>query len=173
MKTNLLLTIFAVCLFLSAYTDRSTTQKTTTEDVPESSSAPLFPFRPEEVTAVKIIDQQHCLLVRTTPNQLRPEATEHLFSALTQARIVRRFAASSADLSAYGLDETARRIEVFGASGQKLQTVTIGALNPVGNEVYTKSTVSPDILLSGGYFLTALEFALRQMSSVGDSTCIE
>lgn len=173
MKTNLLLTALALCLFFTAYTDRRPAQETKAIVETGSSSESFFPFRPEEVTAVKISDQQHCLLVRTTPDQSRPEVTEHLLSALTQARIVRRFPAPSADLSAYGLNEMARRIEVFGADGQKLQTITIGALNPVGNAIYANSTANADVLLIGGYFLTALDFALRQMSSANDSTCAE
>jgi hypothetical protein len=170
MKINLLLTLLALCLFLAAYIDRHSPQKTKTLAEPKPSSEALFTLRPEEITAVKIIDQQRCLLVRNTPDQPRPEVTEHLLTALAQARITRRFPAPSADLSVYGLNETARHIEVF---GEKLQAVTIGVLNPVGNAVYGKRADSPDILLIGGYFLTALDFSLRQMSSARDSTCTE
>ncbi len=173
MKTNLLLAILAFCLFLTAYTDRRPAQKTKAVVETGSPSESLFTLRPEEVTAVKIIDQQHCLLVRTTPDQSRSEVTEHLLSALTQARIVRRFTAPSTDLSAYGLNEAVRRIEVFGTDGQKLETVTIGALNPVGNAVYVNNTANTEVLLIGGYFLTALDFALRQMSSASNSICAE
>lgn len=66
-----------------------------------------------------------------------------------------------------------RRIEVFDAGERNLQIVEIGVLNPLGSAVYVKHTDNPAVLLIGGYFLTALDFALRQMSSASDPTCAE
>lgn len=173
MKTNLFLAVLVFCLLLSAYTDRRPVQKTASVSAPESSSEPLFTLRPEEITVIKIIDPQNCLLIHSPPGQPRAEATDQLLAALAQARIVRRFSVPSGDLSAYGLTLTARRIEVFGAGEHKLQTIEIGTLNPLGNAVYAKRTDKTEVLLIGGYLLTALDFALRQMPSANESACAE
>lgn len=173
MKTNLFLTLLAFCLLLSSYLAHHSTQKTVAVSRSEPSSEPLFTLRPEEITTVKISDRQHCLLIRNPPDQPRPEATEQLLVALTQARVVRHFSPLPADLPAYGVTQAVRRIEVFGAGEQHPQIVELGVLNPIGNAVYAKRTDSPEVLLVGGYFLTVLEFVIRQMSSVNDLTCTE
>lgn len=163
MKENFFLSLFALSLAVLAYAERRAAPLPSPLTAPETASEPLFALRPEEITAIRVVDRQRCLVVRRAGDSVRQEEVEHLRDAVTQARIVRRFTPASPDLSAYGLAAPTRRVEVLRSSDGQFQVVWIGGLNPVGSAVYARTKKESEVLLVGSYFLTALDMALQGM----------
>jgi hypothetical protein len=167
MKTNLLLSLIAFLLAVLAYMESPTVPPFPVPDV-EATSEPLFALRPEEIAAVRVSDRQGCFMVRAaeTPAQ---EKIGRLFEAVTQARVVRRFAPPLDDLSAYGLTRADRHVEVWRQGSEEHENVTVGHFNPIGNAVYARLGNGDEVLMVGSYFLTALDMAVQNLRTEAEN----
>jgi hypothetical protein len=156
MKTNLLLTVLALSLAVSAYLDRRTLHHSENAVKAETANAPLLAIPAEEIESIGVRDAHRCVILR---------AAEAPFTALldgvTKTHILRRFPPPSSDLAPYGLAHPQRQLAVQRRGELEFQLVLTGDLNPVGDAVYAKFADSADVLLIGGYFLTTLDFALQ------------
>jgi hypothetical protein len=170
MKGNFFLGLLALFFAVLAYTERRAVPPPAPVAIPETSSEPLLALQSEEISAIKVIDRNGCVVVRTAGGGVLSEKAGQLVDALSQARVVRRFVPPSADLSPYGLTQSARRIEVLGAGEKQSQAVFVGSLNPVGDAVYARTKDASDVLLVGSYFLTALDMALQGLRPGGNAS---
>jgi hypothetical protein len=167
MKTNLLLTLLAIGLSFSAYYDRTSSPPSDrTQTI--TAGEPLLSIPASEIATIRIRDRHRCSIVHAAA----PSFTE-LFARLAEARILRRFAPALADYSSYGLAPPARQLDLFRRGEAPPVAVLVGSFNPVGNAVYVQRVDNADVLLVGGYFSTALDFALQQMPVASDLTCTE
>lgn len=165
MKTNLCLGLLALGLALLAYTEQHAVPPPAPAAVPQEASEPLFALQPEEIDAIRAVDQHGCMVVRRKAEM--PQHVEALIDSITQARVIRHFPPASADLSSYGLAHPRRRVEVVRVNGERSQMVVMGNLNPVGNAIYARAQDGPEVLLVGSYFLTALDMALQGLRAEG------
>jgi len=164
MKGNFLLSLFAFSLAVFAYVER----RTAPPPLPvaqEASSEPLFALQPEEIDAIRVVDQKGCVVVRKKGEQ--QQRAEELINNILQTRVLRRFLPSAGDFSLYGLAQPVRRVEVVRVNGGQSQTVVIGNLNPVGDAVYIRTPEDSEVLLVGSYFLTSLNMALQGLRAEG------
>jgi hypothetical protein len=159
MKGNFLLSILTLFLAVLAYTERRAAPPPSAVPSSAVSSEPLFALRPEEIDAIKVVDQNGCLVVgRKAMSSLYGRA---LMESIIQARVIRRFPPSAADFSSYGLIHSVRRVEVLHVDGKPMLIVDVGNLNPVRDAVYARIQGGPEVLLIGSYFLTALDMAVQ------------
>ena len=164
MRTNVLLSLLALGLAVMAYAERSHVPASHAGSERRESGEPLFALQPEEINAIRVLDQRGCVLVRKKGGQPLPE---DLLDVVTQAHVTRRFVPATTDLSPYGLAQPARRVDVWWGAAPQVHTVVLGSRNPVGDAVYAQVAETPDILLVGGYFVTALDFALQRLRAEG------
>jgi len=161
MKGNVLLSILALSLALLAYAERGAVPLPTSEGAPAISGEPLFDLSPDEISAVSVAERNGCVIVRK--EALTSPQAEKLLESLLRARVIRRFAPVSSDLSPYGLTPESRRIVVEKINGGRRQSIDLGAANPSGSAIYARAPEEPAVLLVGGYFLASLNMALQEL----------
>ncbi|MEW6297524.1 MAG: DUF4340 domain-containing protein [Thermodesulfobacteriota bacterium] len=168
MIVNVLLSLFALFLAVLAYTE----SRTVPPADPVAGQGPrgesLLDLLPEAIGQVKIIDRHGCLIVCTVAGDPgTQERVTPLLEAITQARIVRRFAPPTRDVSGYGLARPDRRIGVWRRGSSARKVVTIGGSNPVGNAVYARVGDTAEVVMIGSYFLAALDMAVQRVRAAG------
>lgn len=165
MKINVLLSILALSLALLAYAERSAVPSPAFEEE-KILSEPLFGLSSEEIDGITVMDQHGCVIMRK--KALTSPRAGKLLESLLQARVIRRFAPVSSDLSPYGLTSESRRIVVEKINGGRRQSIDLGAANPSGSAIYARVLEEPAVLLVGGYFLASLNMALQELRAEGN-----
>jgi hypothetical protein len=77
-----------------------------------------------------------------------PDLIAAFTDALAGAEEIQTVGRGEADTGAYGLDESAARVEIFADRAEPV-VVTIGSTNPTGTAVYARQGGTPEIVLIG------------------------
>jgi len=168
MRGNIFLSLLTLFLAVLAYTERRAAPPPSAVLGSEVFSEPLFALRPEEIDAIRVVEQNGCLVVGR--RAMSSSYGKALMDSLLQARVIRRFPPSPADFSSYGLIHPVRRVEVLLVDGKPVLVVDIGDLNPVRDAVYARIQGDSEVLLIGSYFLTALDMAVQGVRASESAT---
>jgi hypothetical protein len=101
-------------------------------------------------TVVTRRSEGHWAVTEPTDAPIPPDLVTAFVEALMGAEEIERVSGTSAQASAFGLDDPAAsaRIELLGGNGAPL-VVTIGGPNPTGTAVYARRGNGPEVILIG------------------------